>query len=348
LWANYEIDLLGCMMFRMNRVFILLTAVVVFTGCASAEEVPEVVDDAVDVVEEEVSSERYVLFTINTQEFFYHKESVETLNRLLDLHEEYDLPVDIYLTEDVFRVYEKEAPDLVDRFKDSDLVAISYHYRPPHPYHLQGDDFLGLAEMKGAELREVLESYVNFATDSVTGEVTEEVGGPAHIADVIGYAPIITGMSASKSISESFGKLMKDLGTTFAVTHGGEPKLGDTRFSLFVRPEDLPIITGQWLEEDPAVVIRDMWEEQGDSGFMNIKVHDNDFIADASAWTAIYIHRSPPYNLEHGTTERSLLTEEESDEYWDFYEGALKEVSADPEFYHAINAFDLKAMVEEL
>jgi hypothetical protein len=299
-----------------------------------------------DVVTEAPSdSERYVLFTVNTQEFVYSEQSAETLNRILDIHETYDVPVDVYLTEDILRTYEEMAPDLIERLKTSPMVAVSYHYRAPHPYHSSGYDFLGLDAMSTDELYETLLDYQEHATDPETGATTEEEGGYQHVKDVMGYAPVVVGMAADKKVSDTLGEIYKEKGSTFVVAHGDTYQLGEERYGLFLRPEDLAVILSEYYEQEAATFIPALWGAQGDSGFMNIKVHDNDFIADQSAWVSIYSKQKPPYHLERGTEDRELLSTEDSEAVWALYESCVQYVSEHASQYQAINAFDLQKML---
>jgi hypothetical protein len=318
------------------------------TGCSGTQELADSANkDLTNSGSEsgtDVASE-YVLFTVNTQEFVYDELSAGTLNRLLDVHEYYQVPLDVYLTADILRHYEEMAPELVERLKDSALVAVSYHERPPMPSHSSAYDFLGLEDMPQEELYQTLLAYEEFATDPVTGESTTEPGGYEYVKDVIGYAPVVVGMASERKIADTLGQIYKEKGATFVVAHGDDYSLGEQRYGLFLRPENWEVILTEYSGQDPSVFIPKIWEE-GESGqFMNIKVHDNDFIASDSAWVAIYLKQKPPYRLERGTSNRSLLSTEESEAFWKLYEDCVKYVSEHSSQYQAINAFDLQKML---
>lgn len=325
----------------MKKLFLLL-GLLALTSCAEQNVVP-----TGDVVTEAPSdSERYVLFTVNTQEFVYSEQSAETLNRLLDIHEQYEVPVDVYLTEDILRTYEEMAPDLVERLKTSPVVAVSYHYRPPAPFHNSAYDFLGLEDMTSEGLYSALLHYEEYATDPETGATTKEEGGYQHVKDVIGYAPVVVGMAVGdRAVGDALGQIYKEKGATFAVSHDGVIALGDEQFGLFLRPEDIEVKLFELTGQDAEALISGLWGEQGEQGFMNIKVHDNDFIATASAWVSIYLKQKPPYDVDRGTTERELLTEAETAPLWELYEASVKYVSEHASQYQAINAFDLQKML---
>lgn len=296
-------------------------------------------------------TDRYVLFTINTQEFVYLEKSIETLNRLIDIHEKHEVPVDIYLTEDILRDYEENAPELIERFKGSEQVAVSYHTRPPRPYHSAAYDFLGLSDLSEKDLYTTLLDYEEHATDRESGKTTDEPGGYEHIKDVIGYAPIVVGMPVEleeKEMADTLAQIYKEKGARFVVVHS-DVDWGEERYGLLVRPEHLEVKLFEHVGEDTLSFLLDLWETSTHPSptFMNIKVHDNDFIATESAWTTIYIRQKPPYHLKRGETDRELLSEEESEALWTTYETAVKYVSENPELYEAINALDLLEMLKE-
>lgn len=295
----------------------------------------------------EFSSNRYVSFVVNTQEFIYVDESIETLNRILDIHETYSVPVDVYLTDSVLKAYEESAPELVERLKTSEVVAISYHYRPPYPYHSNAYDFYGLADMSTDELYELLLDYENHGADLESGEPDEGSGGYQYVKDTMGYAPVVVGMAVdSRKVGDVLGQVYKEKGASFAVSHEASLDLGEERFELLVRPEHIEVKLFEQVGEEAEALISGLWNERAETSapeFMNIKVHDNDFIADKSAWLSIYLRQKPPYHLERGTAERELLSEEKSEALWSLYEASVKYVSEHPELYSAINAFDLQA-----
>ena len=319
------------------RIF-LIASLLLFNACTAE-------------VDELSLSDRYVMFTLNTQEFIYLDECVETVNRVIDIHEEYQVPVDIYLTEDIIRDYETSAPELIERLKESDMVAVSYHTRPPRPYNLAAYDFIGMDELPPDELYETLLDYEEHAVDRETGETTEDEGGYEHVKEVIGYAPIVVGMPIGieeKEMRNALAEIYKQKGATFVVMHR-DVDLGEQHYGFFVRPEHIEVKLFEHVGEDAVSLIETLWEESTfpTPTFMSIKVHDNDFIATASAWTSIYLKQKPPYDLERGKTERELLSEEESREMWTLYEDSVKYVSEHPELYTAINAFDLSALLKE-
>ncbi|NWF62728.1 MAG: hypothetical protein HXY38_00325, partial [Chloroflexi bacterium] len=86
----------------------------------------------------------YAIFSINVQDFSYPEQSAAVLDKIISLHEAYNVPVDIYLTDAMAQIYAEQFPQLLERLKTSPVVAISYHYRAPRPY-ANKYDWLGLA-----------------------------------------------------------------------------------------------------------------------------------------------------------------------------------------------------------
>lgn len=323
--------------------------VVLLAGCSqTTSNTPPVNITVTDTTVEntKTAADQYVLFTVNTQEFIYAEKSVETLERIMDINEQYNVPVDLYLTEDIARIYAATAPALVERLKNSTLAAISYHYRPPQPYHSSAYDFLGLNTLSTEKLYTTLLDYEEHATDPETGQTTDEPGGYQFVKDLFGYAPVVVGMAADRKVGDALGKIYKEKGATFIVAHGSKYSPGEERYGLLIRPETIEIIMSEYIGNNPETFIPALWEEQTDGGFMNIKVHDNDFIATQSAWLSIYLKQKPPYNLARGTENRTVLTAEEQTEWWTLYENAVRFVSENKERYTPINAFDLREIVQ--
>ncbi len=91
-----------------------------------------------------------VIFSINVQDFSYPDKSIATVYRILDLHERYGVPVDVYLTTTMTDLFEHQAPDLLQRLRASSRAAVSYHVRPPKPYYT-GFDWAGLGAQNAQE-----------------------------------------------------------------------------------------------------------------------------------------------------------------------------------------------------
>lgn len=297
-------------------------------------------------------SEKNVLFTVNTQEFIFGEESIETMNRIIDIHEDYNIPVDIYLDDQILQVYLDEAPELIERFKTSSVVSISYHARPPVPYYYDYD-WLGLESYSQTELETLIEAYGTHAIDSQTGQTTDEEGGFSYFEEVFGYAP----PAAATPTSSTTGSLVKNYfaenGASFLVENDRDYSWGDTKEGIAVRPEDVEVKLFERTNESAEDIFSELDSLTGDGPyFMNIKVHDNDFITDESAWVAIYVANkkqnrgtlTPPFDLSLAQ-DRDFLSEEESEVLWDAYEACVAYAANHQVEYTTWNMMEL---IEEL
>lgn len=73
----------------------------------------------------------WLTFTLNVQDFAYPERSAATVERVINLHEQYQLPVDIYLTDNALATFETSYPELLNRLRNSAYVGLNYHIRPP-------------------------------------------------------------------------------------------------------------------------------------------------------------------------------------------------------------------------
>ena len=316
----------------MRYILLVLCWVLLFSvGCA--QEV---------AVEKDV--ERYVAFSLNVQEFLFVEEGIETVNRVLDVHTEYGVPIEIFLTTTSVSIFEDEAPELFERF-NSDLVSVSYHVRPPSPYYPKYEE----------ELYETIVNYEEHALDLNTGGVLEDAGGYEHLKEIMGYAPQTVGMQTSSS---SIARVFREKGVGFFVVHGNSMtpydsgeclfirenyNVGDKRYDVYVKPENVEIKLFQCLGLEIGEVIEDGFSHFDDTVFMNIKMHDNDFYSSKSAWTHVYLGKNrkgfgqEDFNYLDFKDESLLLSEESQEEMWSLYEDAVEYASQ----FNTINSFDI-------
>lgn len=284
--------------------------------------------------EEKVLTEHNVLFTLNTQEFIFNEESIATVNRVIDIHETYSVPVDIYLDDVILQTYLEEAPDLIERLKESPVVSISYHARPPMPYYNEYE-WMDFDAMSEAEIQTIIEQYGMYALDPATGETTEESGGFTYFEEVFGYAPPAAATPTSRSTGALVKAYFANNGTSFLVENDRDYSWGATKDGIPVRPEDVEVKLFERTDESPEELFAELDALTGEGPyFMNIKMHDNDFITDESAWVSIYVANkkqnrnqlTPPFDLSKGE-DRTLLTDAESEVMWSAYEACVKYAS---------------------
>lgn len=313
-----------------------------FTGCVS--ETPD----------------KYVSFSLNVQEFIFIDEGIETANHVLDIHEQYDVPIDVFLTNASINIFEEEAPELLERLKDSDLAAVSYHVRPPLPYYTNYD-FIGLESMSEDELYETISEYEEHVLDLNTGLPTDEPGGYEYLSELMGYAPKSVGMQLSPGlVGEVVSDVFYDKGALFRVVHGqsatpytsGECLFvrGESTIETGIKPENIEIKLFQCLDKSPEQVIQDGFNAYaGDSPlFLTIKMHDNDFFSEKSSWTQVYLGEGrkgfgqEDFDYMDFADHSLLLSDDEAEEFWTLYEETVKYVSEGS--YETINSFDLEEM----
>ena len=112
------------------------------------------------------------------------------------MHEGYDIPIDIYLTGTTLHNYVNDYPDLVEKMINSDVVSISYHFRPPMPMY-SGFDNIGLSGMDNQELYNTLISYSENKLDLETeGDRKVSTTEAQNLAQSWGNIPFTQGSAA--------------------------------------------------------------------------------------------------------------------------------------------------------
>jgi len=273
------------------------------------------------------STQDYITFTMNTQDFSYPEKSIALLNRVIDLHEKYQVPLDVFLTTTMTDIYETQAPDLLKRLKTSPMVSISYHTRPPKPYH-NDFDWLGLDKMTAKQQYDTIMNYETHGLDAKTGQPTTANGGFKKLTEVMGYAPYIASALADRDVAASVASVFKDLGAKFSIVHGRAVNVGDTQNGLYLKPEhvDLRLFEHKGKNANGVIdaAIDEAHKAQGAHApyFVGVKMHDNDFFAEKSAWLTIYgaKPRKPPYDT---SLKAKLLSQADQDQMWALYESTV-------------------------
>ena len=270
-------------------------------------------------------------FALNTQDFAYPQQSADLVWRVIDLHESLDVPIDISLTTTMVDIYESQYMDLLRRLFTSRVVCLGYHGRPPLPYHTDFD-WLGMSSMSSAQQRTTIYSYETHGLDLVTGQPTTAAGGYAKLVSLAGYAPPSVGILVDgAALQASADAVLAQLGAQFGVVHGRAANLGDKRNALYVRPEHYDLKLFQQVGGD-AVAVLDAAiaaapaAEGGRAPFVvGIKMHDNDFFAEDSAWTTVYLARGarqgPPWNTALRSPQLSAAARQQM---WSWYESTLR------------------------
>ena len=273
----------------------------------------------------EVVTEDYAIFSINVQDFSYPGESAAVLEKIIALHELYDMPVDVYLTDGMAKIYAEQYPALLERLKTSPVVAVSYHIRAPRPY-ANNYDWLGLEQMTPEQQYQTVMQYETHAVDPVTGQTTDEAGGYQYVASLIGYPPFAgSAITSSGAIGDAVIKVYTELGAQMTVVHGRALNLGDVKKGLYIRPEHYDYMLFQHVGEDAAqsyeAALAQAHAAEGAIApyFVGVKMHDNDFFAAKSAWLTVYLDggKRAPWNPE---LKAAPLSQAEQDAMWAIYE----------------------------
>jgi len=295
-----------------------------------------------------------VSFSLNWQDFHYTNESAAYLNAILTLHEEYQIPLDVFFTTwqtDVIEQY----PDLMGRLLSSALVVQGYHVRPPKPYasNFLWGDITNAATDKGA----LVFDYETHGLDLVTGLPTTNSGGFAKLTALQGYAPVCVGALAPGSVAAAVYGVFSNLGARMFVQHSPPVNLNtdETTTHLPYRPEhrDWKLI-GVWdpHPDDPqpttltqAIAEAHNTVTNGGSApwFVGIKLHDNDLFAEQSQWTLVYSNAwSRPWDP---TRSAPALETGEQVERFAFYAALVAEAAGRRTNVNLVNSFDTVALM---
>lgn len=270
----------------------------------------------------------WLTFTLNVQDFAYPERSAATVDRVITLHERYQVPVDIYLTDTMLSVFEASYPALMTRLRSSPYVALNYHIRPPKPYYT-GYDWLGLSNLSAADQLTQIRNYESHVTDLTTGQPGAAVGGFLRLKQLTGSSPVIAAFQADAALYGAVSQAFRELGATMAISHSAPYiNLGTTSQGLFIRPEhfDLKLFEspGQGASSliDAAFATAHATSGAASPYVVGVKMHDNDFFAQASAWTTTYVNapRRPPWSL---TTLAGLKSDADMQAQWTLYEAAV-------------------------
>jgi len=301
----------------------------------------------------------YVSFIINVHDWVFPQESLETINRLIDLHEHYHLPVELYLDDQIVQKYRELDPTIFERLKNSDDVSVSYHIRPPHPVY-EGFDTIDLASLSEQQQYEILLAYETHALDLATGGYTNEPGGYAYLKELIGYAPRVVAHTTSRAYGAALSRVYEELGAVFAVVHGRETTLDDRIHGLHARPEQVEVK----LYEDTydrgfnAEKRFDEWTADWDGTsdyFINLKWHENNFYTVGTTFGYVYWEeigrggkqgpKTPPFDLTAGD-ETEFKTAQAQQEEWDIYEDMLKFLSQKTDELTVVTSKELEELLD--
>ena len=287
-----------------------------------------------------------VAFIINTHDWMHPENSAATIRQIVELHDKMNIPVDIYLDDQIIQKYEEVDPEIFSLLKETPEVSVSYHLRPPYPYYV-GFDWMNLKEKSSDEIRTTIENYETHAIDLATGQPTEEAGGYAHLKELMGYAPpVIAGVAAP--FQKIANEVYADMGARMTLVHGKETNIGAFQFNLALRPENVEVKVYEKKDETPfADILKSALNKTSSNKYINLKWHEDNFSWSGNLFDPVYYGNkdrseilTPPYaiNGQGGSTER---TQAQKDEQWRRYEEALTYMKERNNEYRLINARDL-------
>ncbi|MBP9219193.1 MAG: hypothetical protein KBD39_11400 [Sterolibacterium sp.] len=292
----------------------------------------------------------WLTFTLNVQDFAYPERSAATVERVINLHEQYQLPVDIYLTDNTLATFETSYPELLNRLRNSAYVGLNYHIRPPKPYYT-GYDWAGLSSQSQSDQLASVRNYESHVTDLVTGLPTTASGGFVRLKQLTGNNAVIAAFQADAALYPVVSQVFRELGANMGISHAAPYiNLGTQSLGLNMRPEHYDLLLFQSPGQSAASLIEAGFvAAHGTAGAVSpfvvgVKMHDNDFFAQSSAWTTTYVNapRRPPWSL---SARSGLKTEAEMAAQWTLYEEALAWASANRSHVAVANGLGLNAAI---
>lgn len=276
----------------------------------------------------------WLSFSINVQDFSYPDLSAAAVQRIVELHEQYRLPVDIYLSDTMLDIYQTSYPALMARLTTSPYVGLNYHMRPPKPYYLNYD-WAGLGSLPLAEQTARIQAYEAVVVDLTTGQPTARPGGYQQLRTLANARPgIVPAFQADEPLLDATAAAFRALGATWSLAHTGGPlNLGDSGRGLYLRPEHYDLKLFELTGQAAASVIDAAFATVHDTAgarapfFVGAKMHDNDFFAQKSAWNVVYVDggKRPPWNPAAVSPLKSAADQAAQ---WAIYEGAVQYAAA--------------------
>lgn len=292
----------------------------------------------------------WLTFSLNVQDFAYPDRSAATVDRVITLHEQYKIPVDIYLTDTALATFESSYPDLLSRLRSSAYVGLNYHIRPPKPYYT-GYDWAGLSAQSASDQLTSIRNYESHVTDLVTGLPTSATGGLTRLKQLTGSNAVIAAFQADAALYPAVSQVFRELGANMGISHSAPYiNLGTQNLGLNIRPEHYDLLLFQSPGQSASSLIEAgftaAYSTAGAASpfVVGVKMHDNDFFAQASAWTTTYVDapRRPPWSL---STLAPLKSDADMQAQWTLYEGALAWASSNSARIAVANGLGLNAAI---
>ncbi len=289
----------------------------------------------------------YISFVINVHDWTHPTESADILLKLVDLFEKYGVRGDFYFTAEITRQLAEQRPDVIERFRNSDMT-ISYHVRPPHSLYTGFDSRLqGLGD---DELYQTLLDYETYALDLETGDLDRsQPGGYTYVAQIFGRNPVVApSPNGNQKIKDAAQRVYTSLGAQMTLLYHESGTKVDRPFEyvngLLVRPSDFSvtrttIVDGSdnfWWnfmskpdasEYKPLTMLQTQladWESHnyGRAPFITSLIHENNYYrSGAEGWSSIYFTMNkgkidepllPPFDLSAPDPSRPRTEEDQA------------------------------------
>ena len=337
----------------MNRIILVQTLLVslIFSCAQAPSPTPPAIDPVIQsplLPSGEGQGEgAYISFIINVHDWIHIDESADILIKLADLFEKYGVRGDFYFTAEVTRKLAEEHPDVIERFRNSDMT-ISYHVRPPHPLYTGFDS--RLQNLSDGELYQTLLDYETYALNLETGELDRsQPGGYTFVAQVFGRDPVVAAApNSNQRIKNTAQRVYASLGAQMTLLYHEEGTKVDQPFEyvndLLVRPSDFSVTRTTSIDGsdnfwwnimskpnadvyNPTKMLQSQladWESNsyGRAPFITSLIHENNYYrSGAEAWSAIYFDMEgakksdpllPPYDLNADDTSRPRSEEDKA------------------------------------
>lgn len=296
----------------------------------------------------------YISFIINVHDWTHPDESADTLLRLVDLFEKYNVCGDFYFTAEITRALADNRPDVIARFRNSDMT-ISYHVRPPHPLYTGFDS--RLKNLSDEALYQTILDYETYALDMETGDLDRtRPGGYTYVAQVFGRNPVVASApNGDWHIKDAAQRVYAGLGARMTVLYHEEGTKIEQPFEtvndLLARPSDFSVTRTTFIDGgenfwwnymskpnadvyNPTALLQSQLAEwnshnYGRAAFITSLIHENNYYrSGAEAWSSIYFTMdkgkkeeplSPPWNLSAPDPSR-LRTEADQSAIFAAYE----------------------------
>lgn len=277
-------------------------------------------------------------FTLNIQDFSYPEKSAAVLEKLITAHEEREIPVEVFLTTTMVDIFSDQYPELWNHLTTSPVVDISYHIRPPAPYYNAGAETVDWNSMSKDEIYNLISTYETHGLDLTQGIPTQEPGSFAKLTTLLGKPARCVGVAPEPKTAQILNDVFSDLGATCFIQNATFTNLGEYQKNLWLRPQHADIKFFEEINTPPTNILISAKEAvKNISGakapyFLNIKMHDNDFFAQNSAWTTVFLapgvrKNGPPYDI---SLTSDLLSEEEQNNIFNAYIQLLNTAKEDP------------------